>query len=73
MSHTVNKIEKKEFLILFENVVENSPTVAEELLKLRPFSSDVTFLESLSNAIESLSDNEKVSRFLICTENATLF
>ena len=73
MSHTVNKIEKKEFLILFENVVENSPKVAEALLKLRPFSSDVTFLESLSSAIESLSDNEKVSRFLICTENATLF
>ena len=60
MSHPVNKIEKKDFLALFENVVEHTPKVAEELFKLRPFSGDVTFLESLANVIEALSHEEKV-------------
>ena len=62
MSNPVNTIEKKEFLNLFENVVEHTPKVAEELFKLRPFSSDSTFLESLANVIEALSHDEKVRR-----------
>ena len=62
MSNHVNKIEKKEFLNLFENVVEHTPKVAEELFKLRPFSNDSTFLESLANVIEALSHEEKVRR-----------
>ena len=62
MSNPVNTIEKKEFLNLFENVVEHTPKVAEELFKLRPFSSDSTFLESLANVIEALSHEEKVRR-----------
>ena len=60
MSNHVNKIEKKEFLNLFENVVEHTPKVAEELFKLRPFSNDSTFLEALANVIEALSHEEKV-------------
>ena len=60
MSEPVNKIERKDFLVLFENVVEHTPKVAEELFKLRPFSGDVTFLESLANVIEALSHEEKV-------------
>ena len=62
MSNPVNTIEKKEFLNLFENVVEHTPKVAEELFKLQPFSSDSTFLESLANVIEALSHEEKVRR-----------
>ena len=62
MSNPVNTIEKKEFLNLFENVVEHTPKVAEELFKLRPFASDATFLESLANVIEALSHEEKVRR-----------
>ena len=68
MSHPVNKMEKKEFLILFENVVENTPKVAEELFKLKYFSSDVTFLESLANVIDALSYEEKVRRFYMCPD-----
>ena len=60
MSNPVNKIERQEFLTLFENVVEHTPKVAEELFKLRPFCSDETFLESLANVIEELSHEEKV-------------
>ena len=67
MSDPVNKIEKKDFLLLFENVVEHTPKVAEELFKLRPFSDDVTFLESLANVIEALSHEEKVRKqIMIC-------
>ena len=62
MSNHVNKIEKKEFLNLFENVVEHTPKVAEELFKLRPFSNHSTFLESLANVIEALSHEEKVRK-----------
>ena len=62
MLSPVNRIEKKEFLILFENVVENTPKVAEDLFKMRPFSTNVTFLESLANVIEALSNDEKVRR-----------
>ena len=62
MSNPVNKIERQEFLTLFENVVEHTPKVAEELFKLRPFSSDETFLESLKNVIDELSYKEKVQR-----------
>ena len=55
---------RKERVLLFENVVENTPKVAEDLFKMRPFPSDVTFLESLANVIEALSnDDEKVRRF----------
>ena len=62
MSNHVNTIEKEEFLNLFENVVEHTPKVAEELFKLRPFSNDSTFLEALANVIEALSNEEKVRR-----------
>ena len=64
MSNPANKIEKEEFFSLFENVVEYTPKVAEELIKLRPFSSDQALLESLSNVIEELSFEEKVR--IIC-------
>ena len=60
MSNPVNKIERQEFLNLFENVVEHTPKVAEELFKLRPFSSDEMFLKSLANVIAELSHEEKV-------------
>ena len=60
MSNPANKIEKEKFFSLFENVVEYTPKVAEELIKLRPFSSDEALLESLSNVIEELSFDEKV-------------
>ena len=73
MSHPVNKMEKKEFLILFENVVENTPKVAEELFKLKYFSSDVTFLESLANVIDALSYEEKVRRFYMCPDPTKLY
>ena len=63
MSNPANKIEKEEFFSLFENVVEYTPKVAEELIKLRPFSSDEALLESLSNVIEELSFDEKVRIF----------
>ena len=62
MSSPVNKIERQEFLNLFGNVVERAPKVADELFKLRPFSSDETFLESLKNVIDELSYKEKVQR-----------
>ena len=58
----VNKIERQEFLNLFGNVVERAPKVAEELFKLRPFSSDETFLESLAHVIDELSYEEKVRK-----------
>ena len=64
MSNPVNKIERQEFLNLFENVVEHTPKVAEELFKLRPFSSDEMFLKSLANVIAELSHEEKVRRYL---------
>ena len=63
MSNPVNKTEKEEFFSQFENVVEHTPKVAEELIKLRPFSSDEALLESLSNVIEELSFDEKVRNF----------
>ena len=47
-----------------KNVVECTPKVAEELIKLRPFSSDQALFESLSNVIEELSFEEKVR--IIC-------
>ena len=64
MSNPANKIANEEFFSLFENVVEYTPKVAEELIKLRPFSSDQALLESLSNVIEELSFEEKVR--IIC-------
>ena len=65
MSNPVNKINKQEFLNLFENVVEHTPKVAEELFKLRPFSSDEMFLKSLANVIAELSNDEKVQKIFI--------
>ena len=72
MSNPANKIEKEEFFSLFENVVEYTPKVAEELIKLRPFSSDEALLESLSNVIEELSFDEKVRIILETTNKSCL-
>ena len=72
MSNPANKIEKEEFFSLFENVVEYTPKVAEELIKLRPFSSDEALLESLSNVIEELSFDEKVRIFFKITNKSCL-
>ena len=72
MSNPANKIEKEEFFSLFENVVEYTPKVAEELIKLRPFSSDEALLESLSNVIEELSFDEKVRIIFWITNKSCL-
>ena len=56
----VNTLKAEEFLSLFENVVEHTPKVAEELLKLRPFENAATFINSLESVIDNLSHDEKV-------------
>jgi len=51
---------KDEFLSRFENIVEHTPKVAEELLKLRPFENEAVFINSLETVIDNLSHADKV-------------
>ena len=45
----LNSMKAEKFLSLFENIVEHTPKVAEELLKLRPFQTIEIFLSSLDS------------------------
>ena len=55
---------KDEFLSRFENIVEHTPKVAEELLKLRPFENEAVFINSLETVIDNLSHADKVQNFI---------
>ena len=55
---------KDEFLSRFENIVEHTPKVAEELLKLRPFENEAVFINSLETVIDNLSHADKVQKFI---------
>ena len=54
----------EKFLSLFENIVEHTPKVAEELLKLRPFQTIEIFLSSLDSVVDNLNSDEKV--LIVC-------
>ena len=57
----LNSMKAEKFLFLFENIVEHTPKVAVELLKLRPFQTIEIFLSSLDSVVDNLNSDEKVS------------
>ena len=58
-----NVMERSQFVHAFENVVEHTPAVAEQLYENRPFSDNDQFLKLLDSVIDSLSEHEKVNGF----------
>ena len=60
MVSQLNSAEKHVFLALFENIVEHTPKVADELSKLRPFSNNEEFLSAVGAVIGGLAHSEKV-------------
>ena len=60
MVSQLNSAEKNVFLALFENIVEHTPKVAEELSELRPFSNNGEFLSAVGAVIGGLAHSEKV-------------
>ena len=60
----LNSMKAEKFLSLFENIVEHTPKVAEELLKLRPFQTNEIFLSSLDSVVDNLNSDEKV--IIVC-------
>ena len=67
MVSQLNSAEKNVFLALFENIVEHTPKVAEELSELRPFSNNGEFLSAVGAVIGGLAHSEKVvSESIFC-------
>ena len=60
MVSQLNSAEKNVFIALFENIVEHTPKVAEELSELRPFSNNEEFLSAVGAVIGGLAHSEKV-------------
>ena len=60
MVSQLNSAEKNVFISLFENIVEHTPKVAEELSELRPFSNNEEFLSAVGAVIGGLAHSEKV-------------
>ena len=60
MVSQLNSVEKNVFLALFENIVEHTPKVAEELSEMRPFSNNDEFLSAVGAVIGGLAHSEKV-------------
>ncbi|XP_023324310.1 2-oxo-4-hydroxy-4-carboxy-5-ureidoimidazoline decarboxylase isoform X3 [Eurytemora carolleeae] len=57
---TINNLSSTEFCRIFENIVEHSPMVGEELDRLRPFSSSNQFLQLVDIVIKSLPNCQKI-------------
>ena len=57
----INSVKEEEFLSLLGNIVEHTPKVAQQLYKLKPFPDANALINSLSQAVDSLSQEEKVS------------
>ena len=63
-----NVMERSQFVAAFENVVEHTPKVAEQLYEKRPFRDNHQFLGSLDHVIDSLSEQDKVKhKSLYCS------
>ena len=56
----INSVKEEEFLSLLGNIVEHTPKVALQLYKLKPFPDANALINSLSQAVDSLSQEEKV-------------
>ena len=56
----INSVKEEEFLSLLGNIVEHTPKVALQLYKLKPFPDATALINSLSQAVDSLSQEEKV-------------
>ena len=56
----INFVKEEEFLSLLGNIVEHTPKVALQLYKLKPFTDATALINSLSQAVDSLSQEEKV-------------